>query len=315
MFEAASLSKITVAFVALMLRDESKLDIDRPLAEYLAPADLAGSPLARRVTARHVLSHSSGFRNWRTRPEPDWAPGFEPGSRFLYSGEGFVWLARVLEQVGETAFVDLMNERLFVPAGLTSSTFLWHAGLTDRMATGHGPRGDVVESSHVRRARMHERQAAEWNKPVSSWTYADLERAARQADVSREPLPVDLVPNAAASLLSTPTEYAKFVTRLMERPPQGGPLLRESTRAEMLAPQTRVTGALDWGLGVGLETTAHGRWFWHWGDNGSFKDFVIGDAGARRAMVVFTNGAGGHKIYQRIVQDALGTDPASLVWV
>jgi hypothetical protein len=66
---------------------------------------------------------------------------------------------------------------------------------------------------------------------------------------------------------------------------------------------------------VGIENTGDGPLFWHWGDNGSFKDFVLGDATARRGIVVFTNGAGGHKIYQRILESVVGRDLASLVWV
>jgi CubicO group peptidase (beta-lactamase class C family) len=207
MFEAASLSKPAVAYVAMLLRAAGRLDLDRPLADVLAPADVVTSDIARRVTARHVLSHSSGFRNWRGAPDRGWAPTFEPGSRFQYSGEGFVWLARVMERITGTGFVELMRTRLFAPAGLDASTFLWHAALADRMATGHGSRGDPVESTHVRIAGAHHRQAAEWNRPAGGWAWDDVERAARAAVPDREPLPVALVPNAAASLLTTPSEY------------------------------------------------------------------------------------------------------------
>jgi CubicO group peptidase (beta-lactamase class C family) len=83
MFEAASLSKPCVAYVAMLLRAEGRLDLDRPLADILAPADVARADSARRVTPRHVLSHSSGFRNWRRTQDAAWAPMFEPGSRFM----------------------------------------------------------------------------------------------------------------------------------------------------------------------------------------------------------------------------------------
>jgi hypothetical protein len=83
----------------------------------------------------------------------------------------------------------------------------------------------------------------------------------------------------------------------------------------MLTPQMPVNGPLSWGLGIALERTHDATLFWHWGDNGSFKDFVAGDPAARRAIVVFTNGEGGHKVYQRLLQESLGRDLASLVWV
>jgi hypothetical protein len=164
-------------------------------------------------------------------------------------------------------------------------------------------------------ARRLETLAAQWNKPVESWTYSDLERAARALEPSSEPLPNSLVPNAASSLLTTPSEYARFITRLMDSPPERGPRLREEDRRAMLEPQIAVNGPLAWGLGVGLETRGEGRLFWHWGDNEGYKNFVLGDPAARRAIVVFTNGDGGAKIYQPILRDALAFDPASFTWV
>jgi CubicO group peptidase (beta-lactamase class C family) len=314
-FEAASLSKPAVAFVALALHGEGRLDLDRPLADYVAPPDVAASPLARKVTARHALSHSSGFRNWRRRPDPDWAPTFEPGSGFLYSGEGFVWLSRALEQIESAGFVELMTKRLFAPAGLEASTFLWNPALEGRCAAPHGRRGEPGESGHARMARRLEAQLSLANKPVESRTYSDLERAARALDPSSEPMPVSLVPNAASSLLTTPSEYAHFITRLMDSPPEEGPRLRDEDRRALLSPQIAVNGPLAWGLGVGLETRAGARLFWHWGDNEGYKNFVLGDPAGRRGIVVFTNGDGGAKVYQRVIADAIGFEPASFVWV
>src|SRR4051812_34744389 len=95
---AASLSKPPFAWAALRLVDQGKLDLDRPLKSYVpdhAPSDARGD----KITARHVLSHSSGLKNWRNRPDQPLVPDFEPGARFQYSGEGFYYLQRAVEHI------------------------------------------------------------------------------------------------------------------------------------------------------------------------------------------------------------------------
>ena len=90
---AASLGKPVFAHAVLRLTDEGRLDLDRPLKSYVpdhAPADPRGDT----ITARHVLSHSSGLRNWRNNRDQALVPDFDPGSRFQYSGEGFYYLQR-----------------------------------------------------------------------------------------------------------------------------------------------------------------------------------------------------------------------------
>ena len=63
-FEAASLSKPVFAYLVLQLAGENVIDLDKPLGEYLALPNAADSA-ARPITARHVLSHTTGWRNWR----------------------------------------------------------------------------------------------------------------------------------------------------------------------------------------------------------------------------------------------------------
>ena len=78
LFPAASLGKPVFAYAALRLADQGRLDLDRPLRSYVpdhAPADARGD----RITARHVLSHSSGLRNWRGAADQPLVPRLRPG--------------------------------------------------------------------------------------------------------------------------------------------------------------------------------------------------------------------------------------------
>jgi CubicO group peptidase (beta-lactamase class C family) len=122
-FEAASLSKPVFAYVVLKLAEEKLIDLDRPLVQYLRPDYLSNHPDIDLITARHVLCHSTGFPNWRAKPEEKLTPAFKPGSRFSYSGEGYQWLQFVVEGITGAGVDMVMRSRLFGPAKMPVSTF------------------------------------------------------------------------------------------------------------------------------------------------------------------------------------------------
>src|SRR5215210_5440517 len=68
-FEAASLGKPVFAYAVLRLVDAGVIDLDRPLYDYLPLPDADNSRM-KRVTARHVLSHTTGLPNWRQQQSP-----------------------------------------------------------------------------------------------------------------------------------------------------------------------------------------------------------------------------------------------------
>lgn len=88
-FDVASLSKPVAAYIALQLVDSGTLDLDEPLSRRVqkgVPSPLASSP----ITARHVLTHTSGLPN--LRGDEPLRTCFSPGSWFSYSSVGFAYL-------------------------------------------------------------------------------------------------------------------------------------------------------------------------------------------------------------------------------
>ncbi|MGC4046561.1 MAG: serine hydrolase domain-containing protein [Armatimonas sp.] len=324
-FEAASLSKPVFAYVVLKLADEKLIDLDRPLVQYRRPGYLSDHPDIDRITTRDVLRHSTGLPNWRNNPAEKLTLAFKPGSRYGYSGEGFFWLQLVVEQIEGKGIDSVMRSRLFEPAEMKGSAFTWNAELARLSVYGHR---DEKPGVHYKR-EMGDRFltiAARWGKSLSEWTYDDVLKALPEARmlVAERPLPEDIAsaslehlrlpdrifPNVAGGLSTTASEYGRFVALMLDRPRRASWEITETSRRAMLSRQIMAkANALYWGLGWALEPQSTGQLFFHSGNNGrQFRTFCVGDSVRRRAMVIFTNGAGGDRVYQRVVRAATGQD-------
>jgi CubicO group peptidase (beta-lactamase class C family) len=127
-FAVASLSKPPFAHLVVRLADRGLLDLDTPLAElYPEPYDAYGldqqAPEPKQITARHVLSHTSGLGNWED--EDIGRIGFAPGSRWHYSGEGYVYLQAVVEHLTGSPLEQVAAAEVFRPLGMRSTGYLW----------------------------------------------------------------------------------------------------------------------------------------------------------------------------------------------
>jgi CubicO group peptidase (beta-lactamase class C family) len=309
--EAASLGKPVFAWAVLRLVAAGRLDLDRPLADYAAPPDLA--PAARAVTARHVLSHTTGFPNWRSGTEP-LAPAFTPGARFRYSGEGFYWLQRVVERVTGRPAARWMDDTVFAPLGMARSSYVWRPAFEADHARPHGARPDAPPGEgNADTGRRFLDVEARVGRALRDWTVDDAGRGHALAFPGHPPvLPAMHQPNVAATLFTTAGDYARFLAAALA-PREGG-------TAAMWTPQVRLGPALAFGLGWGLEGPdgARGavRRAWHWGDNGGFRNFVLADAARGRAVAVFTNGESGYKVYDRLVRASTRAEhDALLFWM
>ncbi|MGH7679490.1 MAG: serine hydrolase domain-containing protein [Gemmatimonadaceae bacterium] len=302
-FEAASLSKPVFAYVALQLAAERALDLDRPLKDYVPlPATDARS---NSITARHVLSHSTGWRNWRNNMSQALVADFEPGSRFGYSGEGFYYLQRVVEKVTDTGILTLTRDRVFKPFGMARSSYMWAPWMDANRAEPHTNRGVHGTSYLGTTSKALLETAAAASVSVDTWRHETAERLLPSANRDVPVLPNFLLPNVAGSLATTANDYGRFLSRLMSD---------EATLRAMLTPTTRINRAIQWGVGVGLQTGAPGTTFWHWGDTFGFKNFFVADPAKRTAVAVFTNGQNGRAVYERVVREVRGDQPA-FVWI
>ena len=269
-FQAASLGKVMLAYTTLRLHDRGLLDLDKPLLTYYAYPRLAQEPRADKITARMVLSHSSGLPNWAANPlKAGWETSalhlkFASGSSWNYSGEGYVFLQKTLEHLTGKSFEVLAQEEIFRPLHLPNSSFVWQAKFAATACFGHDDKGQPT----------------------------DIKRFA--------------APYAAYSLLTNAADYNRFLQALLigqGLKPATARLLHTPANAanRFGTAASPADPAIAWACGLGLAATSHGPALWHWGQNDDFQGFFMAFPDRKESVLFLTNSANGLKITDEIL--------------
>ena len=125
-FNVASLTKPITAIVALKLIEAGQWSLDEPIYQYWTDPDVAKDPRSEKITTRLILSHQTGFPNWRyQRPDGKLAFEFDPGTKYQYSGEAYEYLRKALEQKFQKPLEQLAGELIFRPLQMNDTKFFW----------------------------------------------------------------------------------------------------------------------------------------------------------------------------------------------
>jgi CubicO group peptidase (beta-lactamase class C family) len=290
-FEAASVSKTVFAYAVLKLCETGVLTLDTPLTEYTPQRWIAGDPRLDVITARHVLSHTSGFQDWRSGKEP-LKIHFTPGTKFLYSGEGYNYLQSVVThltghvnrencakyeddfEVCATDISPYLKKRLLSPFNMPSSGYVWNDAWQRHAARPHDAEGKPLTKK----------------KPTAT-------DAARYA--------------SAGGLHTTATEYARFLIEVVNPKPSDSCRLSLATWKEMLRPQIKlgpeqkIDGATSWALGWAVQERASGPVIVHSGGQEGFQCLTMASVGKQSGFVILTNSNNGWKVFHHpAFQDA-----------
>lgn len=159
LFEIGSVSKSFAAVALLQMSDEGRVDLHRPVVEYLPWLKL--EQRHGRVTAHHLLSHTSGLPGAPLLPESlsvGLETHFKPGEKFVYSNIGYLILGLLIEALDGRPFADALSARVLKPSGMQNSAPVISHDLRPRMAVGYSPefedrpfppRGRLAEAAWV----------------------------------------------------------------------------------------------------------------------------------------------------------------------
>ncbi|MGH4031332.1 serine hydrolase [Actinomycetota bacterium Odt1-20B] len=185
LFQIGSLTKVWTTTLVMQLVDEGRLDLDAPVADVLPELRLSDPAVAKQVTMRHLLTHTSGIdgdvftdtgrgddclERFVDHLDTAAAQIHPMGATFSYCNSGFVLAGRVIEKLTGTSWDDALRERLCAPLGLTHTVTLPEEALRFAAAMGHAAQGG-----------QDPRPVAAWGLPRSAGPAGLI--TARAADV------------------------------------------------------------------------------------------------------------------------------------
>ena len=295
-FSGASFSKPVFAYLVILLAEEKVIDLDKPLYEYMdkpfyeypAYADLKGDERSKQITARMVLSHTTGLPNLRWQELGGRLRFlFPPGERHSYSGEGYYLLQMVIENITGKDLETLAQERFFQPLGMDRTSYTWQAEFKANLAYPHDEYGRTGGEKIRRRA-----------------------------------------PDARGSLVTTAGDYARFLVGILNAEGQRKAAVDEMFQSQIPINYKRMFGPdawtttdefqnihLAWGLGWGLFDTPYGSAFFHTGDNPGWKNYTITYLDQGIGIVMLSNSDNFQLIAEEIVKKAIGDVYSPFDWL
>ncbi len=219
--DIGSTSKQFTAAAIWLLAQDGKLSLDDPVQKHLPELPRLAAP----VTLRHILQHTSGWRDYTdlmalggaqdeevttaadaiTALGRQRAGNFAPGAEWSYSNTGFFLANQVVERVSGRSMRDFLRERIFAPLGMT------HADLFDdhaRMFAGRAP-------SYVPGASGWKVAASNWEQTGDGAVQASVEELGRWDANFDAPVPavggralIDSLQRSGTLSDGTPISYA-----------------------------------------------------------------------------------------------------------
>ena len=250
LFEAASITKPVFALAVEKLADRGVIDLDKPLYEYLPYPDIANDERYKLITARHVLTHRTGFPNWRSmNPDGKLDIKFTPGTDYNYSGEGFEYLKMVIQKITGKKVEEVLQEEVIKPVGLWHTFFSRNDSLRAMVAEGHF---DMLPNYDD----LPESPGMAWSMHTEAIIFTKfMLYLAEQKGLSER---------MYSDILSKHSEY-KF-----------GPNEKSKIPTYM-------------GMSLEIRETPYGKSFGHGGNNGDFKCLFEMYKDLKMGYVVFTN--------------------------
>jgi CubicO group peptidase (beta-lactamase class C family) len=281
LFQAASLTKPMSAVVAAAAAQEGLIDLGTDVAGMLTSWQLPSTGYDQSITLRMLFAHRAGinvhgFPGYRLDEElpdlPQILSGVrdknepirvvaEPGATRTYSGGGYLVAQMAIEDQIGVAWETLADSLVLEPLSLVQSTYrILDESNRDRVAIGYRSDGSEVAGGG-------------WH------VYPET---------------------AAASLWTTPSEYATFVIDVMRSYEDGtGAVLDQNTARMLLDP--------DFAVGFGVSREQGGIAIGHDGANEGYRCRFLAMPDRGQGVIVMTNSDAGDALTSTVV-DAVANE-------
>jgi CubicO group peptidase (beta-lactamase class C family) len=281
-FAACSDTKPVFAYGVMKLVEKGVITLDTPLVKY-TKRRVTSDPRVELITARHVLSHTTGFPNWRQTPELPIQ--FTPGSQYQYSGEGFSYLQSVVVEITGQTFERFMLDNVLRPLGMTSSFITWDMNSVTQIAKPHDQEGKRIAGKYVTPP-----SGAEATEGIARY-------------------------GAAAMLMTTPTDFATFLLEFLDPKPANDFRLNEASRREMLRPQVKTRFGAE-GIAWNLEEhEGVPPLFAHSGSDTGYYCFAAASVERRSGLMVMLNGDAYVPFLMKLLAHPSGPSPTpQTIW-
>ncbi len=268
-FEGASMSKSVFAFFVMTYVEEGKLDLDKPLFEYLPYPDIAHDERYKKITARMVLSHRSGFPNWRENEDDKKLKiKFDPGTAYEYSGEGYQYLAMVLRDIegdGWNGLEEAFQNKIAQPLLMEHTVFIQTPYTMENKAEPYDEQGKWID----------------WKNDY--W----YKKGSKEF-------------GAAYSIHSEPLDFSKWMIAVMKKE-----LLSPQSYAELFKRHSQVPSEdinVFYTLGFNTTDEPYDSVFFHSGHNDGFTCWYLLDVEKDWGFVFFTNSEFGGKLGNDVIE-------------
>jgi CubicO group peptidase (beta-lactamase class C family) len=291
---AASFSKVTFAYMLMELADKGVLNLDKPVYQYLPKplpeypnyADLASDLRYKLITARMLLSHTSGFPNWRWFEEGQKLKiHFEPGSKFAYSGEGIDLLQLAVETITKRPLEDLMRDHVFQPFGMTRTSMVWQDRFESDYANGYDEYGRSLGPQKRKRAD------AAGSMQTTVGDFARFMQAVMQGKGLRNRMREQMLSRQIR--ITSKHEF---------------PTLNVETTDENEAIR------LSYGLAWGLYWTPYGKAFFKEGHDDGWRNYTVCFDKQKTGIVIMTNSSNGEGIFKELLEILLKNTYTPIEW-
>lgn len=264
-FEGASLSKPLFAYFVMKMVEKGIIELDKPLYEYLPhPGIKDNDERYKLITARIVLSHTTGFPNWAH--DKPMEIKFTPGTDFSYSGEGYQYLAAVIAVQNKTN---------------------WRAGLDS-----------IFQKQVALPLAMHYTTYMEGNENVSkNKARGHIDGKTTAVDTPGKAF------GAGYSLHSEAVDYSKFLIAMINEEGLQKATFHEMLKEQIHFSddsELKKIGQTGWCLGLSMRPTPYGMRYLHTGNNHDFQAYCCFNKEKRYGLVFFTNSNKAFEFYGKL---------------